>query len=288
MAFIAGNKPKMPTIVLPSWIYANSRIAGKDAVPSEKIWTYEFSHIATTEEGGLYAFYIGTLFPEKFACTPGAMGALNIVKALTVTLMKSVPLRGLQSFLYNYCSMADRVLGPWYLRSDLSCIAVKELRIFTYVFLKNLGVSDSISWRTARIIGTLFEYDTAYRYPLQDLATETYIGKLIIDPRGEIKRLRELYRSREQEEHDGGEGRKHKFLWTMKLLQMVLLIPGIKKAFIAGLRAVTFSNIQFDNGDRYHCMLLGGYNYFGLTIEQRLENYKLIHPDGFPKRIQLG
>ena len=281
----------MSIVTMPPWIYGyrQTNFTGKPQ-PHEHMGTYCYDSVRgmVTEEGsgGLYVYYVGVPYPEKFACEQDAMGILNIIKRFTVLMLRTIPYN-IPLFLKTYNEACWYVLAPWMLRPDLNCKMAKEIKMFVFIFLREYGIPFGTAFGISQIIEHFFEYDIGYRYPLQDMATETYQGALMNHPRRELKKLVKIYLSRTKVYGltDYFSGRKVEK--AMKLLTYLLLIPKVKRCFIKALWAINFSNIQFDEADRYHVMLLGDYNYFGLTFPQRWANYIKFHGglDKLPPRI---
>ncbi len=274
-------------IGLPPWIYGSRQQGATGTqLDNERIWVYEYERTVTTEQGGLYTFYKGCLYPERFVCETGAMVNLNVVKALTMTLLGTFPIRGLESLLVNYNKTCNRLMGPWYLRPDLNGTAIKEIKMFAFNFLRAWGITSGTAMGTARIVAHLFEFDIAFRYPLQDLCTETFFGDLYTNPKKVLKKLGEIYvqRSKVISDKNSAGAKVQKMI---ALAGYLLYLPKVRRCFNFALQAIDFTKIQFDVMDRYHCMWLGDYDYFGLTLQQRLTNLSLLHGGKLPPRIQL-
>jgi hypothetical protein len=291
----------MSLVTLPDYIYVY-RKPGFDGevTPTEHMGTYCYRAMKMNEDPdgpfstcreGLYLYHIGVpdQFPEKFVCEAKGVGALNIAKSLTASFIGVLPLRGLESFIFNWNKTCRRILLPWYLRPDLNCRMSKEIKMFVFIFLRTWGISFLIAYNAAQTIQHFFEQDIGYRYPLQDLAENTYQGELRKNPRGILNRLAKLYISRSYIFTDDKEGGGNKVKMAIGIMGWLLWIPKVRRCFNAALDAINFNNIKPDIADKFHCMLLGDYDYFGLTFAQRWENYKFLFPDGkYPPRIGLN
>ena len=60
-----------------------------------------------------------------------------------------------------------------------------------------------------------------------------------------------------------------KFKSIGKLIGWALLIPKVKRAFSKATKECDSQNLQFDDIDHYHVRNAKGYNFFGMTLEER-------------------
>lgn len=129
----------------------------------------------------------------------------------------------------------------------------------------------SYVWSITRAIATIFEYDDAYRYRIEDIASETTKEALMKNPRKEIKRLTEIFMQREKTHATDMIGR---ISW---LLSLLLVHPRIKKAFITAVSKLNLKRLQLDNADRYHVLIRADYDFTGLSLEDRKRIYTEFH-----------
>jgi hypothetical protein len=124
------------------------------------------------------------------------------------------------------------------------CPAAQQIFIFVYRAADGLGVDRAT--KLAEIISFIFETDMAYRFRIQDLASETSTPALLQKPITEIYRLMKLNQERDNETVS------YKFRYAAYALMLLLLIPKYRKKFRYAL-AVGIAPLQLDPGDRYWC-----------------------------------
>jgi hypothetical protein len=227
---------------------------------------------------------IDTLYPEKGFPTPEALWACNLAKRFLIRQVKFLfeikfsllflpnKLKKIDDWLYGYNKLAKMILAPYYLKDIRYSAFCRELRTLIGEFLKGIGFLENTAESFARTFSTLIEYDTAYRYRIEDILSETTYDKLKITPRSEIKRLLGVFAQRENKPH-----LVQKFKWIGLGLSFALLIPKIKRAFNKALDQIDFTKLQLDEADRYHVLRLDGYEFMGRTIEDRIGEYVKRH-----------
>ena len=125
--------------------------------------------------------------------------------------------------------------------------------------------------KTAEIIATLFEYDDAYRYRLNDLMSETKKDTMLKHFPREIKRLLAIDAARET-----SKGVNEKFKNIYRLLRVLCLIPKVKRAIIQGLKAVDWKGWQLTESEIFHTFLWNDYNVQGKKDDERQAYYEAI------------
>lgn len=187
-----------------------------------------------------------------------------------------------ERFIREIADMGLKFLDSYnhkhYLNFLYYCEISRELDKFLSLFLKNLGISELASIRFAFMFASLIEYDTAYRYPLEDLFSASSAEKLIENPRKEVTRLAKVFVQRTKK-----KDLPEKFLSFGRLLGWMLIIPRIKKAFIKALKKIEFTKLQLDEIDSYQARNGVAYDFYGMTKEERdakwpLENHTVLFP----------
>ena len=226
-------------------------------------------------------------YPEKGFVTPEAIGATNIAKKGIMTFIRFLPFptrKSVERWIHSYADFADQVLSPYYLQDIRYTPIAQELKKFIETFLKILKIdSENSAKRFAKAFATLIEYDSAYRYRIEDILSETTKDKLLDNPRKEVLRLFEIFKTREP--------RKHlikKFGLFVSPLSLVLWIPFVKKAFKEAVRNVDVKKMQLDEADRYYILRFDRYKFLGRTVEDRLEEYVKIHNGNPPTSVELS
>jgi hypothetical protein len=137
-------------------------------------------------------------------------------------------------------------------------------------FLVWIGIDILIAEDTGKILAHLFEYDEAYKYPLQDALTDIdWTGNLRKEINKAIRRLGSRWHYAEVT-----------FGWLDKPA-LILLHPKFKKAFKQAVDLANTNNLKLLEADYYFCILRSEYKYRGRTYEERLVEWDSIH-DGKP------
>lgn len=255
-----------------------------------------FDRAEYPSEGGILVHYRGMPYPRKGFPTPEAVWKNDIVKRMYRTVLSTlgskdmllpaigfvltpwfVKKRILQRGLFNLNRMADNLFMGHYLKPGRYCKMSRGLLVLVSNFLKELKFeeySTELNY-TAKIVATIFEYDDAYRYMFQDIATEASRDALIKHPIREVRRLLKIFSDRQFIP----EPRKTIQSFG-KILTFALVHPKFRKAFtnsIASLSSDEFRIFQLDNADRYHILNRNDYNFTGRTYEERSEIYRDVH-----------
>ena len=243
---------------------------------------------------------IDCLYPEKGFPTPEAVSACNFAKRalisqlrfltqksilICLSLLLLLPFRSkiklIERFINEFNGLSETVLTPVYLKDNYLCYLAKELQKLITIFLIKTGISEQYALAFGKNIATLIEYDTAYKYRIEDIMSETTSQKLKIAPRQEIKRLLAIFATR-----DINITTQAKFNTIGKILSLALLVPKIKQAFQQALNEIDFTKLQLDEADRYHVLKYDRYNFLGRTLEDRYNEYVKLH-NGFPPAMQM-
>mgnify|MGYP001592421835 CR=1 FL=1 len=247
------------------------------------------SKIEYPPEGGMYVYYKDIPYPRKGFPFPEGVQAANIAKRLMIGQIRylkknwfaAVSLlrrKNLQEWLRELNSAANIALDPYLLKPERYQPVNRELRKFINVFLTEIGIELSDDY--AETLTTLFEYDDAYVLILKDLASETSVEKLLKDPVGEFERLYLILKSRDKRTSMREKARSFVFLF-----RLLFLLPRVRKAFRKALTSIDFSQVQMDQGDRYNALRWSTYDFFGESLETRIDRLKAIHKDNLPKAI---
>jgi hypothetical protein len=217
----------------------------KGLMPAEDIWHYNIAKKIIIEPLRLYkylipSFLIFVLLPYKRKLTVmnKLVASLNILlyRAISASLLK------------------DEYLTPM----------AQELKSILITILVDMGIKEAEM--TATLLANIINADNAYRYRLQDLLNETGKGRLLDNPRKEIKRLMLVNRKREVQ-HKVSVSNKFKLFAS--LISFALLHPRIKRAFRKGIQQSEYKKLLPDEGDWFWMCLRPGYDYFGLNSEER-------------------
>jgi hypothetical protein len=234
---------------------------------------YGFKEFSFPEYGFL-AHYQGRPYPNKGMQTTGSMEANNTFKRLTIGLVQMVSLRP-STILLQYHRLADYLYFPHYLHQRYYNDCSRELFGLVYRFFRYLGFSFDLSYELGRDAASLLQFENGYRFRVEDIFTETTLQKLLDNPRAELKRLEQIYVSRET--WNGVNSVGQSFRAIFKLLRLALLLPPIKKAFRFALVGSEFKNFQFDTIEKYWADRFREYNFGGepYGIRQLKQQFKL-------------
>lgn len=256
-------------------------------------------HFETPPTGGYLTYHWTFKYPKKGFVNEYVIQTLNFAKRLTITWIRFFGNRSLIPFyllfivlpkkriierlMEEYCNAAEFFLQTYqhkyYLDIQYYTEISKELNKLLVLFFKYLGISPNIAGRLAFIFASFIEYDTAYRYSVEDLFSESSSEKMINNPRQEINRLVLLYIQRTKK-----KDLSEKFKSIGRILNWLLYIPNVKKAFIKAIKEIDFTKLQFDEIDRYQIRNASGYDYFGMIKKERdikwpMEDHTVLFPD---------
>jgi hypothetical protein len=207
---------------------------------------------------------------------------LKYFLALALFLPWKQKLKIFNTWAYNYNQVADRVLRPYYLKVNRMTSLGQEIYGILISLFTELGVGKGKIEPTSRILATIIDFDTAYRYRIEDLMSETSKEQMLKRPIREIRRLLKILQDR-----DSRPELNSKFSAIGLALAAILLIPRFRKAFKKAMGNCTFSNLQLDAADRYHVLALDGYKFLGRSIEDRWAEYVRMHNGNPPKLYKL-
>lgn len=263
----------MNDVMPPNFVFLNLRKPLGEMRRWETL--YGFKEFSFPKKGGFLAHYSGRPVPNKGMAYSASTEANNVNKRLTigmVMMLKPTP----TNILTHYKRLADYLYDPHYLHTRYYNDCSRELMGFVYRFLRRLRFSFELSYGFARIPAQLLEGENAYRYRVEDLFGETTKEKLLANPRKELKRLEKIYLERET--YIDEEGTDKKFKMVFKVLNLLLLIPLVKKAFRFALKDSEFKNFQMDEIETYWSDRHNEYHFRGLPygIRQLKQGFKLL------------
>lgn len=293
-------------IMMPSPEVFEGQHAIKETVMAKGTRFLIFDRTEYPPEGGIYVHYKGVPFPKKGFPFPEAIWQNDIMKRILITFTKSIGTKGMALPILAFAILPWRIkirnieniivnlnrTGEWILRSNFLkeerySNACRELRGIVYIFLRNLGIADKPALDAAKIIASIFEYDDAYRYRLEDIASETTPKMLRKQPVREVRRLLKLFVRRElihQRIRDTASS-------IGNLLAIALLHPRIRRAFRTAMDCADFSKLRLDEADKYHVLLRNDYDFTGRSFEERKKLYIKFHEDRslpYPPDVELA
>jgi len=284
------NKPQQFVLPpVPSFMFRNKRgtkSVFEDRKAQGKKYQKIIEKVVTPKEGGIYTYHKSFKYPEKgfrrdevvmanqfakrvFITWIRFLSFKYLIPSYVVVLIMPWKIKILEKWLREQVSASEIFLESYYLEDIYYSNPCRAILKGLDVFLKHIGISEEISRRFALSIAHFIEFDTAYRYLLEDTMSETTLERMLKDPIGEIMRLVKLIAERGASQHvvDKSEG-------MVRLLTFALWIPRVRKGFKKALESVNFAHLQLDEADHYHVRHFTNYNFFGMTIEERIKKWK--------------
>ena len=263
---------------LPRHIFENKEGAEQVASESEVFYLQE----NITFDNGIQVWLRGAEYPQKGTAPANVLFDFNIAKRIMAEGLKIVsklpvvvgfmlgqavlPKRhklSIAGVLAAYNSILWKVLSPHMLKGEYMTPCAYEIRKFSYVFLREIGVCEHDARQFSSIASHFIEYDNAYRYRVQDLIHDTDLNDLSKDPQNVIKRYIRLSKERDSDAVSG------KITAGIRLLSLVLRLPKYKNAFREALTFIEFDKMKFDEVDIYWISMRTDYPYLGEEADVR-------------------
>lgn len=244
------------TIQMPDHIYEGYTNEG-DAVRSEG---HNFVEIDRIEIGnGIDVFVKGCPYPKRGFMIPEAIEAANVAKRALMLMLNPLMLVGWRRNKERFERLASSYLSRFYLRERYMTPVCREICRLPF-------------GETARIIGHIFEYDTAYRYRLQDIMSECSRESLLSNPYAEMSYLLDLLIERETNPTVRAKFRRMRPF-------LLLLIP-LREWAVPILREMDTDAMRMDDADRYWTSTGGDYWFGGRDpkLSRRPEFVHYEHP----------
>lgn len=242
---------------------------------NEKSPVYLIEKMELVENFGMCITYKNVPYVKKGFPTPEALYAINQVKKLILEFLKlcknpffliGILFTDKNKLLQSFNVVFDKIFGNQAIKEQFMCRSAFYLAKFVHSATKRLGVDESTAKQFSLNIAQIIEYDDAYRYRFQDLMKELDVGKIKISPRKELQRIFEILLTRSSK--DDGSGRT-KIVYLVAFLKIYVIF--FKKT-IEEIEII--KNCQPDSHDTYWmCLRNDGYNYFGLSVEERHKLY---------------
>ncbi len=258
------------------------------------VTTFILERIEYPKTGGILVHVRGGKYPKKGFPFPEAIAAVNQAKRLfieSIKVLSSWQLFGLGFFflipnkyqvqfiekvLKSYNRIALSAMKPYILKGYYLCPAACEIGLMVKVFLSRLGVSADVTNDFASLVSAIFEYDDAYRYRMQDMASETNKIRLLADQFGEFKRLVALMAMRENDAYLKGK---------IKMMFLALKVATVSKkvrfALTEAIKWADFDFLKLDVADIYWTNMRADYQYRGIPFEERVK------VDGIPPQYKV-
>lgn len=246
----------------------------------------KIERIEFPETGGQYVYHVGKKYPLRGFPYPRALHACEVPKRTLINfigflsnkdlilvylafavLPRKMKAKIIERWMITYIELADRFLIEHYLQDRFLTNICQELKLFLTVFFHKLGISIEMASHFAMSFTTLIEYDSAYRLRIEDLLTETTKERMLANPVKEVKLLIEILAKRDPTRPHLVD-KFNKFSLIMKYGFFF-----IRKPFREALKEVNFEKMQYDDIDRDLVKHWINYDFFGLTIEERLAKY---------------
>ncbi len=222
---------------------------------------------------GIFQHIQGHPYPQKgIPPQADAIFAANQVKRLIINTLRVLGWRVIllkpKTAIKYFNDVAWKIMSPYMLKYDYMTNTAQGVYDFTSILTDKLIDSKGKADQLGKILAMIIELDSAYRFRLIDIASETTTYELHRKPIREIRRLIKINRERDYESQHS----KAKTLGNLLLL--ALMVPKFRKAWRATLKEMDWDKICYDASDRHWACYKNDYLYFGLTFDER---QKLLH-----------
>jgi hypothetical protein len=238
---------------------------------------YIFERVEYTTKRGILLYYRGCALPKHGFPTPESILMINVCKRLIKMFLKYLnPVYAYFKFnkiADDFYRIADNLLVSTWLKEEYLCPCAKETKKLFEIILTELKMDT----RLATIVANILEYDDAYRFFFQDLAS-------CIDSKTALRfstfiKLNKIVRER------CVNFNAHRVTLFLRAIYLILLIPKIRRAVRKGLDSIDLNKIRMDECDHFWVLNRNDWKFFGQTWEERhvewLEKNGGVEPTGF-------
>lgn len=236
----------------------------------KKQQTQQFGKLVKVEyvEGeGLLSYYENMTFPMRGLMYDDVVEAITIPKRCIISfarILGSLFTHPFRSLITQYVHIAGWSVYEYRLNLDCYSPSVKELYSKALPFFIGTGKE------FIRILSLILEYDSAYRYRTQDLFSVLRKTEFQKRPIRELRRALRTCSNREVIEIPGATDAM-KWKMISNIISLALIIPKNRRIARNYVASLDFSKIQLDKIDWEFCNRAQGYNFGGLTIEERVQ-----------------
>jgi len=216
---------------------------------------------------GLYTYFAGAKYPINGIPLEPAVYAVCVIKKMVINSLRFVKkfpyiailflISPIKKFLWTmFLSIANISLYPYLLEPNRYCPSGRELyRAGMKVLPQNQNLVE--------LLCMMWEFDDAYRYRGQDiLCLYQRENKL----KQELKKMVKAYKQRELE-----PAVKNKIKYLLTAIKIMSLFPKIKRKVKAVLDEIDVQKIGLDLYDKYYAYQFMGYDFDGLSREERMK-----------------
>ena len=192
---------------------------------------------------------------------------LIVLSGLLFIISRKLARKKLNKFLDTIFKLGHKPIAMWVPDEKHYCLAVKEVYRASNkaIDLLHKDVRESVG-KIRDIITMSCEFDTVYRFPMQDIFGELNKENLNKSPRNEVKRLLDILLEREVP----GDQR-NKYIKIRKMLNIILLSPKARKMTLAFFNEIDVDKVKLDEADWYYCLQRHQYNYRGIGVQERVD-----------------
>lgn len=252
-----------------------------------------FTEIDWFNKDGILLRSVGGLFPQKGLSDPQIQQALNETKELPLMAMRLIMgSRLFQLFVLITLLLPERVFKKMFIhiikcyvdfaftsirgsykggfiKPEHYCYSGQEIhRALKVMADKRKGATKVLIERFSLIFGQIWEFDPHYRWVFQDIFTAILMGKLSIDKvLNNPSIMFGLPATR-----DVMEDRRDFWRKIQKTFNLLLKFKGrfIKKYFREFMSEVDLKKVAFDEADDWYIAPYEGYNFWGLSLGERI------------------
>lgn len=220
----------------------------------------------------------GTDMPYRLLVGDEELEAINLFKASLIVIMSALnPFSLFQNknkLIDKINRLGYRTIKPLILKQEHWTTFHKEFYVLIFAVLLKFKIDEDKARPLAEYISYTIEYDTAYKTRLQDMFNETSPDRFD-KPVRELRRLFRLFVARNKDRH------VVKYKKFVDLLTLAFLFPNISRKFQSIFHLIDWKSLCPDEIDEYWMSMKVEYDYFGKTLEERLDEgfakWKYVH-----------
>lgn len=197
---------------------------------------------------------------------------LIVLSGLLFIISRKLARKKLLKFLDIIFKLGYKSLQKWVIDEKHYCQSAKEVYRASNkaIGLLHKDIRESVG-KIRDIITMSCEFDTVYRFPMQDIFGELNKENLNKNPKKEVCRLLDILLTREVL----GDQR-NKYVKIRKMINIILLSPKARKMVLAFFNEIDVEKVKLDEADWYYCLQRHLYDYRGVPVQDRVDEKKRI------------
>jgi len=210
---------------------------------------------------------------DMFSKLPELINDMSfLVKAtflMSFLFLKIVAKDYLMKVCETYVDISHRSIHRYLLPEKDYVKSIKELHRALVITIKEIE-NERLKILLGKVIDIVcmaLNFDTAYKFRLQDILPKVKIEVLKDNPIKELKRVLDIFVEREN-----ADCMKTRWEKLGKMFFLFLRIsPGTKRLLIKFFSEIDLSKVKLDEADWYYCLRRHQYNFKGFTLKERLK-----------------